>query len=146
MSQTPNLFQRVIKRFGNPVESRESPDPTPLAPPVGYKAAPSLAEQIREMVRSERLAREVAEAGYETFEESDDFEVDDDYVVNSPYENEFDPPISEMVKSGKEELDKKAKPPKAETTSSSPPQPKQDDPPKADQQKKPGEAGASDPK
>lgn len=43
------------------------------------------------MVRSERLAREVAEQGYETFEEADDFDVGDDYEPNTQYEETFDP-------------------------------------------------------
>jgi len=72
------------------VDGYENPDPTPIAPPVGFKPAPSLAEQIRAMVRSERLAREAAESGFETFEESDDFEVGDDYDPSTPYEEIFD--------------------------------------------------------
>lgn len=74
----------------------EHPDPTPMAPPIGYKRQPSLAEQIREMVRSERLKQEVEEAGFETFEEADDFEVGDDYDPHSPHENDFDPPVKEV--------------------------------------------------
>jgi len=70
---------------------RENLDPTPVAPPVGYKAAPSLSDQIREMVRSERLALEAAQGGFETFEEADDFEVGDDYDPSTPYEETFDP-------------------------------------------------------
>lgn len=70
---------------------REIPDPTPMAPPVGYNRQPSLSEQIRAMVRSERLAQEVAAAGYETFEEADDFDVGDDFEPSSPYEGNFDP-------------------------------------------------------
>lgn len=64
----------------------EIPDPTPMAPPIGYKRQPSLAEQIREMVRSEKLAQEAAAAGAETFEEADDFDVEDDEFPASPYE------------------------------------------------------------
>jgi hypothetical protein len=73
-------------------------DPTPVAPPVGYVKQPSLAEQIREMVRSEKLRQAAEEAGAETFEEADDFEVGDDYDPSTPYENDYDPPISEIVK------------------------------------------------
>lgn len=61
-----------------------------MAPPVGYVKQPSLADQIRDMVRSERLAMEMAEAGVETFEEADDFDVGDDYDPNTPYEETFD--------------------------------------------------------
>jgi len=69
----------------------ENPDPVPLAPPVGYKPAPSLSDQIREMVRSERLAREAAEAGFETFQEADDFDIPDDPLdPSTPFEAIFE--------------------------------------------------------
>lgn len=71
----------------------ERPDPTPVAPPVGHNRQPSLAEQIRSMVVSERLKQEAAAAGAETFEEADDFEVGDDYDPTSPYEEVFEPPL-----------------------------------------------------
>lgn len=49
------------------------------------------------MVRSERLAAEAAAAGYESFEEADDFEVGDDFDPSSPYETDFDPtPVAEL--------------------------------------------------
>lgn len=66
------------------------PDPTPMAPPLGYKPAPSLRDQIREMVLSEKLRLEAESAGAETFEESDDFDVPD-LDPTSPYEENFDP-------------------------------------------------------
>lgn len=71
----------------------EIPDPNPMQPPVGYNPQPSLAQQIRQMIISDRLAREAAEAGMETFEEADDFEVGDDFEEerHSPYEGNFDP-------------------------------------------------------
>lgn len=80
---------------------REKPDPTPIAPPIGYKRQPSLHEQIRQMVRSEKLAMEAAAQGYETFDEADDFDVGDDIDPSSPYEEQFEgdllppPPPSE---------------------------------------------------
>lgn len=72
---------------------REQPDPTPMAPPIGYNRQPSLAERIRAMVVSEKLKQEAIEAGFETFEESDDFDVGDDYDPTSPYEEVFEPPL-----------------------------------------------------
>ena len=69
----------------------EVPDPTPMAPPVGYKRQPSMVEYIRDMVRSERLRAEVEAQGMESFEEADDFDVGDDYDPKSPYEAEFEP-------------------------------------------------------
>lgn len=69
------------------------PDPTPIAPPVGYVKQPTITERIRDMVRSERLRAEAEAAGAETFEEAEDFDVGDDYDPTSPYEEIFDPPI-----------------------------------------------------
>lgn len=45
------------------------------------------------MVVSEKLRMEALAAGQETFEEADDFDVDDDFDPTSPYEVNFDPPL-----------------------------------------------------
>lgn len=80
-------------------------DSTPMAPPIGYKKAPSMVELIREAVRSHHLAAAAASAGAETFEESEDFDIPDDPVqLSSPYENEFDPPVEVLLQAGREEL------------------------------------------
>lgn len=80
-------------------------DPTPMAPPIGYKKAPSMVEIVRDMVRSERLAQEARDAGHETFEEAEDFDVDDDpELLRSPYENQFDPPLEELLAEGRKAL------------------------------------------
>lgn len=71
----------------------EWPDPRPLSPPLGYQPEPSLAERIRMMVRSEHLRFAAMESGMETFEEADDFDVDDDFDPTSPYEMFFDQPV-----------------------------------------------------
>ena len=70
----------------------EVPDPTPMAPPVGYKRQPSMVDHIRQMVRSEHLRMHAAAQGFETFEESEDFgEDDDDRLPATAYEAVFDP-------------------------------------------------------
>lgn len=84
-------------------------DPTPIAPPIGYKRQPTMVEHIRAMVRNERLAQELAEQGVETFEESDDFDIGDDYDPRSPWENDFDPSIADMVRDGKAEVERREK-------------------------------------
>lgn len=65
-------------------------DPTPMAPPIGYIKQPSLADTIRDMVRSERLKAEAEAAGYGSFEDEDDFDVGDDFDPTSPYEDDFE--------------------------------------------------------
>lgn len=71
----------------------ELPDATPIAPPIGYVKQPSMVERIREMVRSEQLRLEAEAAGDESFEEADDFNVEDDPEPFSAYEWEpsFEP-------------------------------------------------------
>lgn len=74
---------------------QELPSPVPVAPPIGWKKTPSLTEQIRAMVRSEALRMAAEAAGAESFEEADDFDVEDDPSPASPYEEWepiFDPP------------------------------------------------------
>lgn len=78
------------------VAGQELPDPTPMAPPVGYNKQPSLSERIRDMVRSEHLRHAAETAGAETFEEADDFDVGDEYDPHSPWENDFDVPVTEL--------------------------------------------------
>lgn len=63
----------------------EVPDPTPIARPVGWKEPESLQDMIARLVRGE-ISRQAAAAGAETFEEADDFDVDDDPELKSPYE------------------------------------------------------------
>lgn len=80
----------------------EYPDPTPMAPPLGYKKQPSMVSLIRDMIASDNLRKAAEAAGMETFEEADDFDVDDPEgdMADSPHENEFDPPVSELLKEG----------------------------------------------
>lgn len=80
------------------------PDPVPIAPPIGYKRQPSMTEIVRNAIASERLKMEAELAGYETFEESEDFDVDDDFTVpRSQHEWEGQPTMSELREAVREE-------------------------------------------
>lgn len=70
---------------------RELVSNVPMAPPIGFKRQPSLAERIRQMVKSEQLRLEAENAGYETFDEADDFDVEDDFDPQTQYEEVFEP-------------------------------------------------------
>lgn len=92
----------------------EIPDPTPIAPPVGYKKQPSMVEIVRDMVRSERLRQEAEAGGFGSFEEEDDFDVGDDLDPHSQWENEFEPEIPLSAGSPADESGEAAEPePKA---------------------------------
>lgn len=66
------------------------PDPTPVAPPIGYVKTQSVFERVREMVRSEQLRQEAIALEMETFEEADDFDTGEDDDPSTPYEEFFD--------------------------------------------------------
>lgn len=66
----------------------EIPNPTPLAPPIGYIKQPSIADQIRAQVRA--LSLEALQRGEESEEEANDFDVGEDYEPSSPWEHDFD--------------------------------------------------------
>lgn len=99
------LTKQILK------DGREYNDPTPMAPPIGYKRQPSMVEIVRSQVRDALLAQALAEQGVETFEEADDFEIGDDYEPDAPWENEFDPPITEVLAEAQRALDARNNPP-----------------------------------
>lgn len=90
---------------------REILDPVPMAPPVGYQRQPSLVELVRDMVRSEHLRQAAMATDKDDFETFDNFDIPDDpQDPHSPWENEFDPPIAELVREGDKALKAKTPP------------------------------------
>lgn len=82
----------VQSSSGIGTDGKEYPDPVPMAPPIGYNTPPDLMQMIRSMVRSEEIRRAQDAAGVETFEEADDFDIDDDPLDElTPYEKLFYP-------------------------------------------------------
>lgn len=63
----------------------EFPDDTPIAIPFGCDQPESLAETIKRLVRNE-VSMLANDAGHETFTDANDFDVDDDGEMVSPYE------------------------------------------------------------
>lgn len=64
----------------------------------------NLGERVRQMIRSEQLARDAMLQGQETFDEADDFNVGDDYDPTSPYEEVFEGDIKEDIKQRSEAI------------------------------------------
>ena len=101
-------FKKLQDKGLNP-DGTQILDPVPMAPPIGYKKHPSMVEIVRDMVRSEKLAQEAAASGRETFEESEDFDVPDEpALMPSPWTNDFDPPLEEILAAGREAMALKA--------------------------------------
>lgn len=73
-------------------DNKEILNPTPMQPPLGYKPSLSLVEQIRQQIRQ---FKQLDDTDPETEEEADDFEIDEDPVMPSRWENDTIPSIKE---------------------------------------------------
>lgn len=73
------LIQSGYDQFG-----REVPDPNPIEMPVGYERPESLEEMIARMVNV--VSRQAADAGYESEDEANDFDINNEEIPNSPYQ------------------------------------------------------------
>lgn len=83
------LLAKVVSKNpkGKPLtaDGQFIPDPTPVAPPIGYQPEQNMFDRMRDLVRRE-LSAAAADRGHESFEEADDFDVGDDYEPFSEYE------------------------------------------------------------
>lgn len=99
---------------------REIPDPTPISLPYPFKRPEPLVEIIRRSIREE-MSRHAAAEGEETFDEADDFEVDEEPDLFSPYELR-DAPVEavDVDAAPPPNPDKREGPSEASTASTSP--------------------------
>lgn len=93
----PEILPRPrIRHHFLDAHGREITDPRPMAPPVGYIKQPSIFELVRDQVQRE-LRLHAGDRDFETFEENEDFDIPDDPIdPHSQWENDFDPPMSEV--------------------------------------------------
>lgn len=81
---------RALDEFG-----REVPDPTPMAPPLGYNPSPSLMDQVAAMVRAEHMRLNGYADDVDSFEEAQDLGEDeedvDEFDTGRNYEEAFEP-------------------------------------------------------
>lgn len=64
-------------------KGREIPDPRPMEMPLGMRKPESMEDMIRRYVRVE-ASRIAQQEGMESFEEADDFDVEDDDLSDAP--------------------------------------------------------------
>lgn len=96
MKERVNADGEIVVR--QDAHGHEILDPTPVAIPAGFKRPETLAEQVARLVRSERWKQDMEAAGVETFEESEDFDVDDEFFdPSTPYEEVFDPVLRKGI-------------------------------------------------
>jgi len=112
-TEQPFVREQSVQSRYLDAAGREIPNPTPLAPPVGYVKRPTIAEQMRQMIR--QASYEAANMGAETEEEANDFDVGEDMEPNSPWEHDFDiDPAYEMM------LARQSAPPRPEPAQEAP--------------------------
>jgi len=93
------MAKRIVEEVPTRLDEfgHEIPDPTPAAMPAGFKVPETLQEQVQRLVRIQ-LSEAAAEAGEETFEESEDFDIPDDPVdPSTPFEEWFDPVLQRGI-------------------------------------------------
>lgn len=91
-----SLFKRFLKKSPR---SRETPDPTPVEIPVQFRRAESMDERIARIVEHS-ISKEAERQGFETFDEANDFDVDDDLFPASAWETSTDAHLVDAVKAG----------------------------------------------
>lgn len=92
MSTVKKVVERAKRAFCGKYDENgcEIMDKTKIALKPGFHHPPSLQDQIARIVRHEISQRAQAQ-GLESFEEADDFDVDDEEMeMESPYEQNFD--------------------------------------------------------
>lgn len=87
-----DVFKTTDKRNRFDANNHEVLNPTPMQPPLGFKASPTLVEQIRQQVRA---LKHMDDTEPESEEEADDFNIEDDPVPHSRWENDMIPSIKE---------------------------------------------------
>lgn len=71
-------------------------DQTPVTVPAGFRRPETLAEQVQRLVRN-HISRQAEAEGYESFEESEDFDVDEPEEPSTIYEEFFDPTLGRSL-------------------------------------------------
>lgn len=71
-------------------KGEEIPDSRPTELAINFKAPQPLEDRIHQLVTGALIQRDLEAAGIETFDEADDFEMDD-LDPTTPYEENFDP-------------------------------------------------------
>ena len=113
-------------------QGQELLDPNPLFVPGPGDAPLSIQDQIKRALRSEKLSEAFDQKGLETFEEADDFDIEDeeDWRPFAPWEESFETeaefvrpddhdPEAQKTDGDKQELSPPSSPPEDQTQPSS---------------------------
>lgn len=102
-----DAIARHRKEKGLDPEGQPVFDPTPMAPPIGYKKQPSIFDQVRDAMKAHQL--EELEQLQESLDDAEDYEIDDDppdpaskWEMGSQYSLSE---LKQMVREKREELE-----------------------------------------
>lgn len=125
-TRAASVVKKRLEKFND--HGEELVDGRSMEPPLGYEPSESLAEQIARAVRSHAIQQAIADAGGETEEEANDFDVGDDFDPTSPYEAYFEPitesEFDRLIKSGRFTFPREPSPEPLATPQASPEPPK----------------------
>lgn len=93
---TGEITEVEDRRLYGPARGRENPSPERLSMPSGFERPLTLQEQVQRLVRSS-LSRYAEMQGFESFDEADDFDIEDEIEPHTPYEVFFDPVLGRDV-------------------------------------------------
>lgn len=88
--ETPEWVDQIRRQDE---DGKEIVDAKPVAIPAGFRRPETLAEQVRRLVRMEQME----DTGEETWEDANDFDVDDDFDPRSPWETIYDEALGREV-------------------------------------------------
>lgn len=77
-------------------DGKEIVDNKPLAIPAGFRRPPTLQEQVARLVERDISARAAA-VGEESWEEANDFDIDEDFDPSTPWESIYDHELGREV-------------------------------------------------
>lgn len=143
MSEQNTLSERLRLKAIRLLGGVEKPDPTPVQIPIEMRKPESMDDRIRRIIQHSLSVR-ARQVGLESFEEADDFDIEDEFDLDptSPWEENLENAIIDQIKKGHAEPPKGLDParyeelrnkysPKKKSAPSEPPTPEpQKEPPK----------------
>lgn len=97
------MFKKLREKLAARPRYRSKPDSKPLALPINFQRPPTLQEQVRRLVSSEHMRLYAQNQGKETWEESNDFDVNEEefsFEAEAPHELVHDETLDQMVPKG----------------------------------------------
>lgn len=105
MQITKELFDKLSELTQSMLDERgfELPNPVPIQKSLKIKRPPTLQEQIRRIIKTD-LSNQAMSQGFETFDQANDFDIDEDPLPTSQYEAQD--MIAEEPRTVKKEISK----------------------------------------